>query len=218
MLERIRGKRYRVKKGFFFTNRSAVAGSIKNKEIQTKDLQDELGGKEIMGAYTGKFAVEINVAAVKYNLDPKLIAAVVEVESNFNPKAKSGAGAKGLMQLLDGTFKEFGSGDIWDAQDNVNAGSHYLSKQIKDFGSVELGLAAYNSGPGRVKAAGNKIPAIAETQNYVVKVVGIWGGESSGKGEAVTVPVVPKTGNTSLDKVIKSPFLWVGLLVIFLIK
>jgi soluble lytic murein transglycosylase-like protein len=176
-----------------------------------------------MGEYAGKYAKEVNAAASKYNLDPKLIAAVIMAESNFNPKAGSGAGAKGLMQLMPDTFKAYGSGDIMNPKDNIMAGTRYLSIQIKTFGTVELGLAAYNAGPGAVKKY-KGIPPYKETQDYVKKVMRYWGGASvvNSPGEDKPESSNPTTGGTNgnmvLDKVVKSPYLWVGLLVIFLIK
>jgi soluble lytic murein transglycosylase-like protein len=166
-----------------------------------------------MGAYTGKYEKEINGASAKYNVDAKLISAVIQAESGFNNNSGSSAGAKGLMQLMPGTFKEYGSGDIMNPHDNIFAGTRYLSLQIKAFGSVELGLAAYNAGPGAVKKY-KGIPPYPETQNYVKKVMGFWGGSSSDS----TIVSNPATGNQVVDKVVKSPILWVGLLVIFLIK
>lgn len=172
-----------------------------------------------MGAYSGKYEKEINAAASKYNLDPFLIAAVIYVESSFNPKAGSSAGAKGLMQLMDGTFKAYGSGDIYNPHDNIFAGSKYLYTQIKNFNSVELGLAAYNSGPARVKAA-NGIPNITETKNYVVKVTKKWAEYKGGKVIETAAETTSgiKTGNVAIDTLIKSPVLWVALVVAFLIK
>jgi hypothetical protein len=205
-----------VKKGFFFTNSSGDPCVDENKRLQTKDLQVPFLGEITMAAYTGKYEKEINAASSKYNVDAKLIAAVIQAESGFNPGSGSSAGAKGLMQLMPGTFKEYGSGDIMNAHDNIFAGTRYLSLQIKAFGSVELGLAAYNAGPGAVKKY-KGIPPYPETQNYVKKVMGFWGGGSS--DSTVTNPATGgMVSNTAIDKVVKSPYLWVGLLVIFLIK
>jgi hypothetical protein len=108
-------------------------------------------------------------------------------------------------------------------KDNIMAGTRYLSIQIKTFGTVELGLAAYNAGPGAVKKY-KGIPPYKETQDYVKKVMRYWGGASVVNSPGEDKPEIsnPTTGgtngNTVLDKVVKSPYLWVGLLVIFLIK
>lgn len=112
--------------------------------------------------------------ANQYGVDPDLALRVVKQESRFNPNAVSRAGAAGLMQLMPGTAKDLGLSkqDRFDPEKNVDAGMRYLSKQIKDFGDVGLGLAAYNAGPGNVRKAGNQIPQFKETQNYVASTMG----------------------------------------------
>jgi len=94
----------------------------------------------------------IEKAAQATGLDPDLIRAVIRVESSFDSKAESGAGAQGLMQLMPGTAKELGVADPFDAEQNVMGGATYLAKQLKRFGDVRLALAAYNTGPGRVNS------------------------------------------------------------------
>ena len=88
-------------------------------------------------------------------------------ESSFNPSATSPAGAIGLTQLMPATAAGLGV-DPWDPQENLLGGASYLSSQIERFGSVELGLAAYNAGPGRVDDAGGVPP---ETADYVARVL-----------------------------------------------
>ncbi len=112
--------------------------------------------------------------ANQYGVDPDLALRVVKQESGFNPNAVSKAGAGGLMQLMPGTARDLGLSeqDRFDPEKNVDAGMRYLSKQIKDFGDVGLGLAAYNAGPGNVRKAGNQVPQFKETQNYVASIMG----------------------------------------------
>lgn len=112
--------------------------------------------------------------ANQYGVDPDLALRVVKQESGFNPNAVSKVGAGGLMQLMPATAKDLGLSDQdrFDPEKNVDAGMRYLSKQIKDFGDVGLGLAAYNAGPGNVRKAGNQIPQFKETQNYVASIMG----------------------------------------------
>jgi hypothetical protein len=219
-LERKHGKSYPVKKEFFFTNSGGgVGGPIVN-GLEAENLQGQFVGEKIMG-WDGKYSKEINAAASKYGVDPFLVAAVIYAESSFNPGAGSGAGAKGLMQLMPDTFKAYGNGNILDPKDNINAGTKYLYTQIKAFGKVELGLAAYNAGPGAVKKY-KGIPPYTETKNYVKKVMAKWAEYKGGKVEGSTAVADPakeiKTGNTAIDGLLKTPVIWVALLVAFLLK
>jgi soluble lytic murein transglycosylase-like protein len=104
------------------------------------------------------------------DLDPSLVRAVVRAESNYNPSAISSAGAEGLMQLMPSTASSLGVQNTLDPEQNIAGGTAYLKKMIDQFGSIELGLAAYNAGPGAVQKYGG-IPPYKETQNYVRKVM-----------------------------------------------
>lgn len=109
----------------------------------------------------------IQEAAAKYNLDPALLKAVIKKESHFNPRAGSGKGARGLMQLMPATFRAMGGRNALDPRQNIFAGAKYLSQMLKDHnGDVRLALAAYNAGPGNVRKYGG-IPPFRETRNYV---------------------------------------------------
>ncbi len=119
-----------------------------------------------------KFAPLINAAANKYSLDPALLHAVIRAESGYNPGAVSNKGAAGLMQLMPATANRFGVRDRFDPQENIEGGAHYLSELLDMFPSdVKLAVAAYNSGENTVKRFGNQVPPIAETQNYVERVL-----------------------------------------------
>lgn len=116
-----------------------------------------------------RFGALIDAAAAETKLDSALIASVIRAESNGNPKAVSPVGAKGLMQLMDGTAAELGVTDSFNPKQNILAGSRYLAAMVQRFGDLETALAAYNAGPGTVSRHGG-IPPYRETQNYVAKV------------------------------------------------
>ena len=106
-------------------------------------------------------------AAAAANVSPTLLSALVWQESRWNAQALSPKGAMGLAQLMPATARYLGVNPA-DPVANLNGGARYLRQLLDQFdGNVEKALAAYNAGPGRVRSAGG-VPAIAETQNYVV--------------------------------------------------
>ena len=120
----------------------------------------------------GAFEDVIRKAARREGVDEQLVKAVVAAESGFNPQAVSSAGAKGLMQLMDGTARSLGVKDPFDPASNVVGGTTFLRAMLDRFGSVPLALAAYNAGPGAVEKYGG-IPPYQETRNYVDRVLAL---------------------------------------------
>jgi soluble lytic murein transglycosylase-like protein len=112
-------------------------------------------------------------AADKYNLDPRMIKAVMQAESAFNAMAVSPVGALGLMQLMPEVAAALGAEDPLDPRQNIMAGSRHLRQLLNSHrGDVKLALASYNAGPGNV-AKYRGIPPFKETRNYVKKVTAL---------------------------------------------
>lgn len=115
----------------------------------------------------------IAAAARKYNIDPRLAAAVAQTESGGNQEAVSPAGAIGVMQLMPETAAGLGV-NPYDKQQNIEGGVKYLRQMMDTFGGdVQKAVAAYNAGPQAVRDY-NGIPPYRETQNYVNKVLDIY--------------------------------------------
>ena len=113
--------------------------------------------------------------AENQGVDPRLLHAVIWQESKYDPHARSHAGAEGLMQLIPATAKRFGCEHPDDPEENITAGTKYLSWLLKRFsGNVELALAGYNAGEGSVDKY-DGIPPFNETQNYVKIITGRYG-------------------------------------------
>lgn len=122
-----------------------------------------------------KYTTLIAATAVKHNLDPDLLHAVIRVESAYNPNAISSAGAMGLMQLMPDTAKRYGVIDRSDPVQNIDGGAHYLKDLMAMFNAdLTLAIAAYNAGENAVIKYNNTIPPYPETQNYVKQVLALY--------------------------------------------
>jgi len=121
-------------------------------------------------AVTAPFREIVKAAAARYSVDADLITSVIAAESNFDPKAVSKKNARGLMQLLPETAARFGVQNIFDPQENIDAGTHYLRDLLARYNNdLVLALAAYNAGPERVLQFG-RVPPYAETASYIRRV------------------------------------------------
>jgi hypothetical protein len=114
-------------------------------------------------------------ASQRWNVGAALLSAQIYAESNFNPFARSPAGAQGIAQFMPGTAQSLGLDNPFDAEQAIDAQAHLMRDLLRRFGSVPLALAAYNAGAGAVEQYGG-IPPYAETRAYVAKILGLLGG------------------------------------------
>ncbi len=116
----------------------------------------------------------IEAQAGSQQIDPQLLKAVIQVESGYNPRALSKAGAMGLMQLMPETARDLAVSNPYDPLENLRGGAAYLRQLLDRFkGSIELALAAYNAGPEPVERHGG-IPPYAETRDYVRHILSLY--------------------------------------------
>ena len=117
----------------------------------------------------------ISAMSEAHGVDPMLVRALIQVESNYRPKAKSHKGAMGLMQLMPATARQHKVRNPYDPKANIAAGVKHLKGLIDRFdGALDMALAAYNAGEGAVKKFGG-IPPYRETRNYVTKILSLAG-------------------------------------------
>jgi hypothetical protein len=134
--------------------------------------------KKLTDAEATRIAEGVIAFSIHYEVDARLIMAMILAESTFDPRVTSHAGAQGLVQLMPGTARELGVKNAMDPIDNLSGAVKLVSKHIDtykaktgdDFEALVLMLAAYNAGPGAVKKHGG-VPPYRETQNYVKKVI-----------------------------------------------
>jgi hypothetical protein len=138
----------------------------------------------------------IQSAAKKYGVDADLIFSVIAAESNFNPRAISRRGARGLMQLLPATGTRFGVKDIFDPAQNIDAGTQYLRDLMARYqGDLVLTIAAYNAGPGAVERYG-RVPPYNETISYVRAIRKTYAQRKSKNNPKTEAKAEPKAAST----------------------
>ncbi|HKO87477.1 MAG TPA: transglycosylase SLT domain-containing protein [Burkholderiales bacterium] len=126
--------------------------------------------------------------APEYSIHPQLALAVIAVESNFNPHARSPKNAQGLMQLIPATAQRFKVKDILDPTQNIRGGLSYLRWLLSYYrGRVDLAVAAYNAGEGAVDRY-RGVPPYRETQEYLKRVRHFYGGIDHPFDDALTEP------------------------------
>jgi len=160
----------------FFVNAepplSAKLTAAKPRTSLYMPAESSLTGHSRAGMEIGRDGVEklVRETADRHRMDPALVRAVIETESNWNPKAYSHKGAGGLMQLIPTTAQKYGAYDLFDPQQNIDAGVKHLKWLLERYnGNLDLALAAYNAGEGAVDRV-HGVPAYRETRNYVQRV------------------------------------------------
>jgi soluble lytic murein transglycosylase-like protein len=153
--------------------RLQIAGGIVEvpvEEVMAIEPEDLFAPLPAPVAATAPFHELVKAAAERYSVDADLIASVIAAESNFDPKAVSKKNARGLMQLLPETAARFGVQNIFDPQENIDAGTHYLRDLLRRYDNdLVLALAAYNAGPETVLQFG-RVPPYPETVSYIQRV------------------------------------------------
>lgn len=152
-----------------------------NGVIHFTNIPDGDGYTKILSensAPMGEYDHIISNKSHKYNIEPAIIKAVITAESNWDPRAISHKGAIGLMQLMPTTAEDMRVSNPFDPEENIEGGTKYLRHLLNRFnGDLDLALAAYNAGPGRVEQSGG-VPKIPETVQYIKKVNRIYNGRS----------------------------------------
>jgi LysM repeat protein len=157
-------------------NRGNVAIFLDKERISRieREVPEVAGGdSKNHGWSSGNTQIDLLIRqnATRVGIDPYLVFLVIEQESHFHTRVVSPKGAKGLMQLMPGTARRFGVSQPFDAADNIRGGTQYLKELLTMFrGRVDLALASYNAGEGRVLDYGNRVPPFKETRDYVKRI------------------------------------------------
>jgi soluble lytic murein transglycosylase-like protein len=150
------------------------------------DTQFGFGQAEPLLTSPAKLDSIIDRVSSHYQVDPKLVHAMIRVESNYDPSAISSKGAMGLMQLIPSTAQRFGVQNPFDPRQNIQGGVSYLKYLLHLFGgNLPLSLAAYNAGEERVIRSGG-IPDIPETEQYVRAITHLYHSKYAGSAATVT--------------------------------
>jgi len=156
---RIKKPGYKLKKSY---SSSAYRSKTQRAQYQARTIKS-------------KYDAEIVNAALKYDLEPSFIKAVIHIESAFDRYALSHAGAMGLMQLMPATASSYQlKQDHFNPRRNIEAGVQHIKDLMERYNNDKrLSLAAYNAGEGAVSKY-NGVPPYEETQNYIVKVMRLY--------------------------------------------
>lgn len=162
------------------TSSTALSGTgtsqTQQRRQQRRPQREERQALEVPDFVPDEFKGDIRRAARQNGIRPELLAAQLRQESGFDPNAVSPAGAGGIAQFMPGTAEAVGLRDRFDPKQAIAAQGRLMRQLLDQFnGREDLALSAYNAGAGAVQEAGNRVPAIPETQNYVQSILGTAG-------------------------------------------
>jgi LAS superfamily LD-carboxypeptidase LdcB len=168
-------KRYSWEPWHFGFTRGPAPCSAAGNSLTGRSAGDAGVGGGLPDYVPGGYREPLARAAARWDVSGALLAAQLEAESGFDPRAVSPAGAQGIAQFMPGTAAAYGLRDPFDAPAAIDAQAHLMADLLSQFGSTPLALAAYNAGPAPV-AACNCVPAIPETRAYVARILALMGG------------------------------------------
>jgi soluble lytic murein transglycosylase-like protein len=146
-----------------------------------KRLSDKRRSKPLGNDLAADYEVMIEFTARQHQVSPLLVKAVIQAESNFDPRAVSHRGAVGLIQVMPATARAMGVQNLTDPQKNITAGVKYLKVLLKLFNDDEkLAIAAYNCGPEVMKRFKNQVPPFRETRAFVDRVMSYYNSRLEG--------------------------------------
>jgi len=149
-----------------------VADEVPYPEPQPTPAPLAVSQVEAPSLTTGPYSEIITTLAQAHGVDPILVGALIKVESNYQPTARSRKGAMGLMQLMPSTARQYNVSNPYDPKTNIAAGVKHLKALLDRWGAVELALAAYNAGEGAVEKF-KGIPPYRETRDYVTRILAL---------------------------------------------
>ncbi|MCP8968860.1 lytic transglycosylase domain-containing protein [Ectobacillus ponti] len=148
-------------------------GAVSGTGSDTWGLVQKYNIQPVSSSNANAYTDIIGEVSAKYGVPKQLIQKIIETESNFNPNARSYAGAQGLMQLMPANQREQGVANPYDPRQNIEGGVKELAGYLKRYnGDLVMSLAAYNAGPGNVQKYGG-VPPFKETEGYIRKILGI---------------------------------------------
>lgn len=177
-------------------NRNNLSVFLARDRIERIERDQPLAGDGVPAAdwTSGSSSIDrlIRSNGNRFGVDPYLVFLVIEQESHFRPRVVSPKGAQGLMQLMPGTARRFGVKRPFEPTENIRGGTQYLKELLEMFGGrVDLALASYNAGEGRVIQYGHKVPPFRETRDYVRRISKRYGKMLSPRSKAPIAQSVP---------------------------